>query len=184
MSEPWRYRPGDHYVLDDLSGFKIRRSRARTIPAGQTGQALVDGRRWEAQQPQDFVRGVADDQSVDVARPRQENRFTVVGTCVAAPAAAGSGVVAVASTFGFAVGDRVQIMLDRGENVAVSVVAIGGGMLTIAPVLPGAAGVLGGGMENMVLKIAQDSSSSFLMAEGGMPLGAEDGRLLVLEAGA
>lgn len=184
MSEPWCYRPGDHYVLDDLSGFKVRRSRARTIPGGQTGQALVDGRRWEAQQPQDFVRGVADDQSVDVARPRQENRFTVVGTCVVAPCAAGSGVVAVASTVGFAVGDRIQIMLDRGENVAVVIAEIGGGMLTVVPALPGAAGCLGGGMENMVLKMAQDSSSSFLMVEGGVLLGTEDGRLLVLEGGA
>lgn len=183
MSEPWCYRPGDHYVLDDLSGFKVRRSRARTIPGGQTGQALVDGRRWEAQQPQDFVRGVADDQSVDVARPRQENRFTVVGTCVSAPADAGSSVVAVASTLGFAVGDRIQIMLDRGENVAVSIMAIGGGVLTIAPALPGAVGFLAGGMENMVLRRERDLSSSFLMAEGGVLLGSEDGRLLVLEAG-
>nr|WP_246386849.1 hypothetical protein [Gluconacetobacter sacchari] len=137
-----------------MSGFKIRRSRARVIPGGQTGEALVDARRWEAQQPQDFVRGVADDQSVDLARPRQQTCFTVVGTCVVAPAAAGSDVVAVASTAGFAVGDQVQIMLDRGENVVASVLAVGSGNLTIAPVLPGSVGVLGGGMENMVLKRA------------------------------
>lgn len=181
MGEPWCYRPGDHYVLDDLSGFKIRRSRARTIPGGQTGQAVVDRRRWEAQQPQDFVRGVADDQSVDVARPRQENRFTVVGTCVSAPAAAGSAVVAVMSCFGFSVGDRVQIMLDRGENIVATITAIGGGELTVAPVLPGAVGALAGGMENMILKLIQDLSVIFLDSEGGALLGTEGGNPLVLE---
>nr|WP_246375832.1 hypothetical protein [Gluconacetobacter takamatsuzukensis] len=151
-----------------MSGFKIRRSRARTIPGGQTGQALVDGRRWEAQQPQDFVRGVADEQGVDVARPRQENRFVVVGTSVSAPVAAGGAVVPVVSNCGFAVGDRIQVMLDRGENVVATIVAVGGGTLEIAPALPGAVGFLGGGMENMVLKLVPDSSSSFLPSEGGV----------------
>jgi hypothetical protein len=154
VTEAWIYRPGDHYVLDDLSGFKVRRSRTRTIPGGQTGQAVVDARRWEPQQPQDFVRGAADDQTVDVARPRQANRSMMVGTVVTQPAAAGATGIVVDSTLGMNAGDTLQIMLDSGVNFitqAHAIVGVGG--VTLAAPLPASVGTLGDPMQNMVLDL-------------------------------
>ncbi|GBQ90374.1 hypothetical protein AA13595_2876 [Gluconacetobacter johannae DSM 13595] len=182
MTEAWFYNPGDHYVLDDLSGFKVRRSKARTIPGGQTGQAVVDRRRWEAQQPQDFVRGVADDQTVDIARPRQRDCFTVVGTVVTGAAGVGANGVPVAGTFGFSVGDRIQIMLDRGENFVTDIVAISGAVLTISPALPGAVGGLGDLAGNMVLQLPRVRAAASFVTENGAALATEEGRLLVREA--
>lgn len=153
MTEAWFYKPGDHYVLDDLSGFKVRRSKTRTIPGGQTGQAVVDRKRWEPQQPQDFVRGVVDDQTVDVARPRQENQFMVVGTFVVSPAAPGAASIAVESTAGMAVGDMLQIMLDSGENFSVAISEISGGTIALAAPLPASVGTLGDPAQNMVLDL-------------------------------
>nr|WP_220789929.1 hypothetical protein [Gluconacetobacter tumulisoli] len=140
--------------MDDLSGFKIRRSGARRIPGGQTGQALVDRRRWEAQQPQDFVRGVVDDQTVDVARPRQAVRFMMVGTWVAVPAPAGAAAIVVACADGIAVGDRVQIMLDSGVNFTTQVVSRAGTTIALAAPLPAPAGMAGEDARNMVLDVS------------------------------
>ncbi|WP_144880230.1 hypothetical protein [Gluconacetobacter diazotrophicus] len=153
MTEAWYYNPGDHYVLDDMSGFKVRRSRTRTIPGGQTGQAVVDRRRWEPQQPQDFVRGVADDQSVDVARPRQDDRFMMVGTVVTRPAPAGAVAIMVASVAGMGVGDTVQVMLDSGVNFVTQVRGIAGGTITLAAPLPASVGA-GDPAGNMVLDLS------------------------------
>lgn len=154
MSEPWYYNPGDHYVLDDLSGFKVRRSKTRTIPGGQTGQAVVDRARWEPQQPQDFAVGIADDQTVDLARPRQENRFMMVGTTIAAPAQAGARVIVVQSAAGIGPGDWLQIMLDSGVNVTAQVASVAGASVTLAAPLPGAVGMLGDPPQNLVLDLS------------------------------
>lgn len=63
--QPQFYLPGSNYIIDDESGFRVRVEDARI----QWNGLLVDKTRWEARQPQDFVKGVRDDQSVPDPRP-------------------------------------------------------------------------------------------------------------------
>jgi hypothetical protein len=154
------YNPGDHYILDDLSGFKVRYSRARKIPGGQTGNLLVDISRWEPQQPQDFVRGVVDHQQVPEARPRQANRFVIVGTWVTAPTQRLHTVITVDSTVGFLVGALVQVMLDNGQPFYPTILFLGGNTMTLSLALPHGVGGYGLGnpgvgdpLENTVVQL-------------------------------
>lgn len=152
MSNDRWYNPGDNYILDDLSGFKIRASRARKIPGGQTGNLLVAPERWEPQQPQDFVRGVPDVQLPDLVRPRQKNRFTILATFVTAPSAFMTYVITVDSTEGFAVGNNCQLMLDSGVNQLVAIAAISGNDITLATPLRGTVGTsYGDPIENTLI---------------------------------
>lgn len=50
------YRPGDYYIMCQMSGFKIRASDARKMWDGR----MVHKDFWELRHPQDFVRGVKD----------------------------------------------------------------------------------------------------------------------------
>ncbi len=154
MADDRHYVGGDNYLIDDLSGFKIRASRARMIPGGQTGFLYVDPKRWEPQQPQDFVQVVRDDQTVAVARPRQQNRFVILGTSVVAPSPRGSSTIIVASARGFAPAMTLQIMLDVGENFIVALASIAGNMFTLAAPLPSSVGTaLGDPIENSVIAL-------------------------------
>lgn len=125
MADDRHYVGGDNYILDDISGFKIRRSRAKQIPGGQTGGLYVDPRRWEPQQPQDFVTGVRDDQTVDVSRPRQRDQFVITGTSVVSFTAAGESFIIVDDIAGFEFGQTIQIMLDNGEPFQTTVLSVG-----------------------------------------------------------
>jgi hypothetical protein len=146
------YNPGDWYQLDDLSGFKIRASRSRRIPGGQTGNLIVAPERWEAQQPQDFVRGVVDDQTVPVPRPRQTNQFTILATFVTAPSARLSYVIEVDTSAGFAVGNNVYLMLDNGEQFLTSIAGIDGNTIWLGTFLPySVGGNLGDPIENTLI---------------------------------
>jgi len=157
MADDRHYVPGDNYILDDLSGFKVRVSHSRRIPAGQTGGAQVAIERWEAQQPQDNVRSVVDNQTVAIARPRQQNQFVVVGTWVTAPSARLTDTIEVDDAVGFAAGDIVQIMLDSGDNFITGVTGVSGHTLTLAQVLPeSVGGSYGDPIENMVLRLFTD----------------------------
>lgn len=152
MADDRHYIGGDHYMLDDLSGMKIRRSRAVMIPGGQTGNLWVAPRRWEPQQPQDFVTGVRDEITVDVARPRQVNRFVITGTYVTAPSPAQSTSITVDSSVGFAAGSMVQIMLDSGENFLTDILFVSGKVWTLLKPLPASVGSLyGDPIENSIL---------------------------------
>lgn len=158
MADDYHYVPGDNYLIDDLSGFKIRRTRSRIIPGGQTGNLAVAPERWEAEQPQDFVQGVFDDQSVPLARPRQVNQFTVLATVVTAPAAPGATSLVVESTVGFRVGDVCQVPLDSGTLFQFTLSSVVGTTLTW--VSPGALPFSVGGnysdpLENQVIDVTQ-----------------------------
>lgn len=65
------YIPGDHYVICDFSGFKIRRSEARKMWNG----LIVHKRFWEPRHPLDTIRSKRDKQTVSDPRPEQEDRF-------------------------------------------------------------------------------------------------------------
>lgn len=154
MSNDLWYNPGDNYILDDISGFKIRTSRARIIPGGQTGGLAVAPERWEPQQPQDFVVGVPDEQNADLVRSRQKDQFTVIGTYVVSPSARGSSNITVDSASGFTVGMRLQIMLDSGENFLTTLGSITGTQFGLGAPLPFSVGTLyGDPIENSVLSL-------------------------------
>lgn len=149
------YNPGDWYQIDDLSGFKIRASRSRKIPGGQTGGMIVAPERWESQQPQDFVRGVVDNQMVEQPRPRQPNQYTILATFVTAPSARGTGVITVDDPAGFQQNDNVYVMLDSGENFLTSIAGIVGDQFYLGTPLPFSVGTLyGDPIENTVLFIS------------------------------
>lgn len=152
------YNPGDNYLLDDLSGFKIRASRSRRIPGGQTGGLQVAPERWETQQPQDFVRGVPDNQQPSILRPRQQNVFMVVASFVTAASARGATVITLDSTVGMTNGDRLQIMLDSGVNFTTTIAGINGAVVALAAPLPfSVGGNLGDPLENTVLDLSAPS---------------------------
>ena len=180
MADDRHYVPGDNYILDDISGMKIRASRARIIPGGQTGQLAVAPERWEPQQPQDFVTGVRDDITVALSRPRQKNQFVVVGTFVVAPSAARSNMITVDSAAGFSPGATVQIMLDTGVNFIALLTGASGDVFTLGAPLPASVGSLyGDPIENSILLLTysplldlllQDSVGPLLLQSGAGPL--------------
>lgn len=148
------YVGGDNYILDDISGFKIRASKARIIPGGITGGLAVAPERWEPEQEQDFVTGVRDDQTVALSRPRQQNQFVIVGTYVTAPSYPPAVDITVDSTVGFVVGGNVQVMLDVGTNFITTIAALAGTTMTLADPLPSSVGAdYGDPIENSVLAL-------------------------------
>jgi hypothetical protein len=163
------YNPGDNYILDDLSGFKIRTSRAKRIPGGQTGNLYVAPERWEAQQPQDLVKGVPDYQNVAIARPRQQNRFTVVATNVAAYTPRGGVQVTVDNLDGFALGDYLQVMLDNGQNYYPVLTWISGLLIQLSLILPfGIGGTIGDPPENLIVDLGP-SGLTWFTTDTGQP---------------
>lgn len=65
------FKPGDNWVICDRTGYKIRASDARREWNG----ALVRKESWEPRQPQDLVRGRADNSRPDLVRSRQTDYF-------------------------------------------------------------------------------------------------------------
>jgi hypothetical protein len=170
MSSQWYFRPGDYYQLDDLSGFKIRASRSRKIPGGQTGGLIVAPERWEPQHPQDFVRGVVDDQTVPQARPRQKNQFVITATYVTAFTPRGGNTITVDSVEGFSVGDRVTVMLDSGENYFPVVIRIVGNQMLLTDRLPASVGgPYADPIENVVIDMGP-SGIQFLVDDADVPI--------------
>jgi hypothetical protein len=151
MADDKHYVPGDWYVIDDLRGYKVRASKARL----QWDNLLTLPQSFSPRQPQDLVTGVRDEQAVPLPRPRQVNRFTVLGTSVVAPAARGSTSIQVASSVGFNPGDQVQVMLDSGVNFQFTLGTVSGNTLSWSGAgLPDTVGTLyGDPIENSVIDI-------------------------------
>lgn len=59
------YKPGSFWRIDDRTGFKIRAERTEQ----EWTNRIVRDLSWEPRQPQDFVRGTADQQTVPAPRP-------------------------------------------------------------------------------------------------------------------
>lgn len=66
-----KYRPGDWYVRDDVTGFKEYASSCRM----QWNGLFVRSQSFELRNAQDFVRGRPDDQTVPIARPQGDPVF-------------------------------------------------------------------------------------------------------------
>lgn len=54
------YKPGDHNIICDRTGFKLKRSQCRTEWNG----LLVRKESWEPRHPQDLIRSIPDNQAV------------------------------------------------------------------------------------------------------------------------
>lgn len=71
--------PGNYYVWCDRTGFKV--------PANETMREwdgkIVWRHVYEPRHPQDFVRGVREDNTVPFARPRPADRFLGVNEVTA-----------------------------------------------------------------------------------------------------
>lgn len=113
MADDRHYVPGDFYRIDDRSGFKVRSYRTRKEWTG----LIIKDTMWEPRHPQDFVRGVRDDQSVPDPRPRQADQFLYVNTTLASAANAGATSLSLVSTTGMSSGDVVWVVCDDGTRL-------------------------------------------------------------------
>lgn len=67
-----KYRPGDHLVQCDRTGFTVYASET----VKEWNGLRVRKESAEPRHPQDFVKGVRDDQTVHDPRPRNERFLT------------------------------------------------------------------------------------------------------------
>lgn len=112
MADDLWYKPGSYYRIDDRSGFKVRVERTRQEWTG----LIVDEAIWEERQPQDFVRGVNDPQTVPKPRPRQPDTFDGPIWFTINSDVAPQGTSATLETVaGMQSGDSIGIILDSGE---------------------------------------------------------------------
>lgn len=77
MGADKHFRMGSFYRIDDRTGFATRAEDTQMEWQG----LMVSRRVFERRHPQDFVKGVADNQTVPYARPRSSN--PAVGTSLA-----------------------------------------------------------------------------------------------------
>lgn len=133
MGRRLHYRMGSFYRVDDRTGFPQRAEDTREEWTG----LIVDRARWEIRQPQDFVRGVKDDQSVPKPRPLPTNSFVgPIATQLTANAAVAATVISVQSVSGFTIGDPIGVMLDTWQIFRTTLAGIGSSSLTLAAKLP------------------------------------------------
>lgn len=113
MSRDRNYQDGDNYLIDDITGQKIRASDAVKMWNGLwTHQDNYNDRH-----PQDFVKALADHEAAEIVRPRSPDIQTGP-TVVSAAAAASPGDIGIklSSSSGFQVGDSITIMLANGDT--------------------------------------------------------------------
>jgi len=75
MSAEWGWIKGDHWVICDVCGFKVRASQSLKRWDG----LLVCHKDWETRHPQEDVRGRVDRQLVDNPRPPPADVFVNPG---------------------------------------------------------------------------------------------------------
>lgn len=76
MGREFYYKPGSFYRICDRTGMAVRAERTKM----EWNNLIVDERVYERRQPQDFVRGVNDNQTVPNARPRTFNQPSGINT--------------------------------------------------------------------------------------------------------
>lgn len=130
-----QYRPGSFYRQDDRSGFATRAENTRQ----EWNNLIVDKKLWEPRQPQDFVQGVYDDQSVPQPRPTPPAQFVgPLSTQLSLPALTGATFLHLEAINGFGPGVQVGIVLD-GDGDIFRTTQVGASVptgITIASPLP------------------------------------------------
>jgi hypothetical protein len=118
MADDKHWVAGDYYRICERTGFKVRARRTRK----EWTNRIIRDISWEPRQPQDFVRGVRDDQTVPEPRPRSVNAFQgPLGTYLTAPVVAGAFVIQVYQTIRMSDGDTITIMMDNGVNFVTTI---------------------------------------------------------------
>lgn len=137
MGRKLHFKLGSFYRTDDRSGFPQRAERTRQEWTG----LIVDESLWEIRQPQDFVKGVKDEQWVPKPRPLPPNIFDgPIYTQLNTNANIGATVLTVESSAGFTSGDPMGVMMNNGEVFHSTVNgAPSGSTITMANALPGPA---------------------------------------------
>ena len=108
MRNKTEFVKGAHNVICDRTGFKVKSTEVRK----EWNHSVVRREDYEARHPQDFVRGVRDDQSVSDPRPGATDIPTHSETTLDAAELAGQTILSVASTSNMTVGDSILIALD------------------------------------------------------------------------
>jgi len=133
------YKPGGFYRICDRTGFAVRAEHTKK----QWNNIIVRERSFEERQPQDFVRGRRDNQTVPEPRPRQVPTYLGVETTLTAQSGGpfsdgfspgfqvGNYLLPVASVIGFNVNDSVSVQMSNGATFFTTVAAINAAELTI-----------------------------------------------------
>jgi hypothetical protein len=177
MPQNRTYRPGSFYRNDDRTGFK---TPAENTVKEWTGR-IVRNKSYEPRHPQDFVRGVRDDQSVPDARPRPAPLFTGPSTyLITTPSVAGSSILNVKNTMGLVFADLVIIMLDNGNTFYATVASVSVNQININQPLPYSTGNFD---NEMLVTLLSNSfaSGSVLETDRGIPITTEDGQVILVE---
>lgn len=134
MGTELHYKAGSFYRVCDKTGFPTRAERTQREWQG----LIVRKEVFEPRQPQDFVRGVNDIQTVPQPRPRPTNVFLgPISTTLTATVAAGGSSLPVVSTAGMSNGDKLTVILDTGAAFATVISSPPATTsLTCSPVLP------------------------------------------------
>jgi hypothetical protein len=122
-----QYRPGSFWRQDDRSGFSVRAEETKQ----EWNNLIVDKKLWEIRQPQDFVKGIVDDQNVPEPRPLPPTTYDgPIYTQLSSPMAIGDSFIPLQFTTGFSAGDAIGIMTDFDNgtyfNATVQSVTSGG----------------------------------------------------------
>lgn len=124
MAREGFYKMGSYYRIDDLSGFTVRAERTKKMWTNTIRRT----QSWEPRQPQDFVKGVRDDQTVPEPRPRQLDQFQgPLGTKLIAPFivnAIGPWLLSVDNSTRFFIGDTLSVMTNLGEMSKVTIIDV------------------------------------------------------------
>lgn len=118
-----RYIPGEHWVTDDITGFRIRASDA----VKQWNGLVVHKDYAERRHPQDSVRAKAEPIAVTDPRPPPPARF--IGPLVVTTSEArnpGDDYLVVTSINSFREGDRLMFPLANGDTWYATVTLIQG----------------------------------------------------------
>lgn len=127
------YKPGRFYRVDDRSGFTVAAERTQKE---WDGSIVADG-LWEPRHPQDFVRGIRDDQSVPDARPPAPDTFVgPIAASLSASAAPKATTIVVSDITGFLSGDTLRVVLDDGSLFSTTAQAVGVNGVVITTPLP------------------------------------------------
>lgn len=103
------YRPGDWNVICDKCGMKRKASQCRL----NWENLFVCAGCYEPRHPQDFVVGIPDIQTVEIARPDQVS--SMGETTVKTAGSIYSTTIEITSTSNVSDGDTIGIVLDNGS---------------------------------------------------------------------
>lgn len=119
MGDCWIH--GDYYLIDDVTGLKIRHSDSTK----QWDGLIVHKDDFETRHPQDYVKAKPESQSVRTPRSRPVDTFIgPLTTAILVAAVPGDSTIAIESSNRMVTGDRLSIMLDDGTTFRASIQSI------------------------------------------------------------